>query len=252
MDQWGEQGSRDGQLDRPSAMAFDAEDNLYLTDSLNHRVQKFTKDGTFLAKWGEEGDGPGQFNMPWGITLDRQGNVYVADWRNDRMQKFDSAGGFIAEWDGQGSADDRFNRPSGLAVDGEGDIYVCDWGNERVQVLSPAGETLASFRGDSITSTWSRDYFLANPEEGAARLEVRLGAGSGTVAGTLPRNIGQRRKTSLGPHRRQGGQPRPHLHRRQPAPPPAGIPQGVDSITQASPSHESRLPTRHSREGGNP
>ena len=174
LDQWGSQGSRDGELDRPSAMAFDAEDNLYLTDSLNHRVQKFTKDGKFLAKWGEEGDRPGQFDMPWGITLDRQGNVYVADWRNDRVQKFDSAGGFIAEWDGQGGADDRFNRPSGLAVDDDGDIYVCDWGNERVQVLSPAGETLASFRGDSITSTWSRAYFEANPEEGAARLASDL------------------------------------------------------------------------------
>jgi DNA-binding beta-propeller fold protein YncE len=155
-------------------MAFDAEDNLYLTDSLNHRVQKFTKDGKFLAKWGEEGTGPGQFNMPWGITLDRHGNVYVADWRNDRVQKFDSAGGFIAEWDGQGGADERFNRPSGLAVDDDGDIYVCDWGNERVQVLSPSGDTLTSFRGDSITSTWSRDYFAANPEEGAARLASDL------------------------------------------------------------------------------
>ena len=162
-------------------MAFDAEDNLYLTDSLNHRVQKFTKDGKFLAKWGEEGNGPGQFNMPWGITLDRQGNVYVADWRNDRVQKFDSSGRFIAEWDGQGGADDRFNRPSGLAVDDDGDIYVCDWGNERVQVLSPAGETLTSFRGDSITSTWSRAYFEANPEEGRGTLGVRPGAGSGAL-----------------------------------------------------------------------
>ena len=172
--QWGTPGSKDGQLDRPSALAFDAEDNVYVADSLNHRVQKFNRDGRFLAKWGEQGDGPGQLNMPWGIALDRNGDVYVSDWRNDRVQKFDATGSYLAQWGGLGDSEGQFNRPSGLAVDEDGNIYVCDWGNERVQVLSPSGETLASFRGDSVASTWSKDYFEANPEEGAARLQSNL------------------------------------------------------------------------------
>jgi DNA-binding beta-propeller fold protein YncE len=174
LDQWGTPGSKDGQLDRPSAMAFDAEDNVYVADSLNHRVQKFTKDGEFLAKWGEQGDGPGQLNMPWGIALDRNGDVYVSDWRNDRVQKFDPTGRYLAQWGGPGDSEGRFNRPSGLTVDEDGNIYVCDWGNERVQVMSPSGETLACFRGDSVVSTWSKDYFEANPDEGAARLQSNL------------------------------------------------------------------------------
>ena len=169
LSRWGTEGAGDGQFNRPSAIVFDPEDNLYLTDSLNHRVQKFTRDGQFLGKFGEAGTGPGQFNMPWGIALDRESNVYVSDWRNDRIQKFDTAGKFTAQWGSSGEGAGQFNRPAGLSVDAEGNIYVADWANERVQVLSQRGEMLTEFRGDSEDSTWAKDYFLANPEEAAAR-----------------------------------------------------------------------------------
>ena len=82
----------DGELNRPSGLAFDADNNVYVVDSGNDRIQKFTKDGRFLAKWGTTGSGAGQFNMPWGIALDSEGNVYIADWRNDRIQKFSPDG----------------------------------------------------------------------------------------------------------------------------------------------------------------
>ncbi len=166
---WGTQGSGEGQFDRPAGIAFDAEDNLYVNDSLNHRVQVYTRDGKFLRQWGESGTGPGQFNIPWGIALDGLGNVYVSDWGNDRIQKFDSAGKFLSQWGSSGDGDGQLLRPAGLSVDAEGNIYVADWGNERVQVLSQQGEMLAKFRGQGEDSTWAQDYFVANPEEGAAR-----------------------------------------------------------------------------------
>ena len=65
----------------PRALSLTGTINVYVSDALNHRVQKFTKDGDFLAGWGSFGSGPGQFNMPWGLTLDGEGNVYVADWK---------------------------------------------------------------------------------------------------------------------------------------------------------------------------
>ena len=40
--------------------------------------------------------------------------------------------------------------------------------------MSPSGEALASIRGDSVTSTWATDYFKANPDEAAARLQANL------------------------------------------------------------------------------
>ena len=114
----GEQpGPADGQFNRPSGLAFDKEDNLYLVDSANHRVQIFTKEGKFLDKFGGFGGAEGQFHMPWGIAIDRKGEVYVADWRNDRVQKFSPGAKFLGAFGSSGNLAGQFNRPTGVAVD---------------------------------------------------------------------------------------------------------------------------------------
>ena len=92
LESWGETGCAPGQLDGPSGIAFDADDNLYVVESRNHRVQKFTKDGRYLSGFGGRGSAEGEFDRPWGITIDREGYVYVADWGNNRVQKFNSEG----------------------------------------------------------------------------------------------------------------------------------------------------------------
>ena len=174
---FGEAGRGPGQLNKPSSLAFDDQDHLFLTDSANHRVQKLTSDGRFVASWGSQGRGPGEFDFPWGLALDHLGNVYVSDWGNDRIQKFGPAGVFLDQFPRETSnvpEDQQLSRPAGLAVDRHGNIYVADWGNERVRVLDPEGNHLATLRGDSETPPWAEDYFLANPEEGALRLEADL------------------------------------------------------------------------------
>ena len=74
------------------------------------------------------------------------------------------------------------------AVDDDGHIYVADWGNERVRVLTPKGEVLATLRGESRTPSWANEYFEANPEEGALRLEAEFIAGQ-----SIRRNAGTAR-----------------------------------------------------------
>ena len=177
LDLWGQAGSAPGQLNGPSGLAFDLDGNLLITDSGNHRVQKFSASGEYLDSWGGYGSGDGQFSAPWGIAVDSQGNVYVSDWANSRIQKFASGGEFLRQFPAAGSApqeEERLNRPAGISVDGEGRILVADWGNERVRVLSPEGHLIATLRGDSETPSWADEYFLANPEEGALRLESEL------------------------------------------------------------------------------
>jgi DNA-binding beta-propeller fold protein YncE len=48
----GTHGSGDGEFNEPHSIAFDSHDNMYITDEKNHRVQKFTSNGTFVTKWG--------------------------------------------------------------------------------------------------------------------------------------------------------------------------------------------------------
>jgi DNA-binding beta-propeller fold protein YncE len=142
---FGKEGDGDGQFRNPLAVALDAEDNIYVADTDNHRVQKFDAQGKFLAKWGGYGDGDGQFDLPSGITVDRQGNVYVVDTDNNRIQKFAADGKFLATWGSSGRKEGEFYRPKGIAADKDGNVYVADCNNHRIQKFSPTGKFLGAF-----------------------------------------------------------------------------------------------------------
>lgn len=160
----------DGELNGPSGLVFDPQDNLYVVDGQNHRVQKFAKDGKFLLKFGSYGTEEGELNFPWGITLDNEGNVYVADWKNDRVQKFTAEGMYLATFGRPGSAEGELHRPTGVAVDEEGDVYVTDWGNNRLNIYTPTGEYITEFYGDSDKlSPAHQDGVDANPDAAKAR-----------------------------------------------------------------------------------
>lgn len=163
-------GAGDGELNGPSGIEFDRDDNLYVVDSRNHRVQVFTKDGKFLHKWGSFGTGEGQFNLPWGIAIDGSGDVYVADWKNDRVQKFAPDGKFLATFGRPGEGEGELGRPAGVAVDRDGDVYVAEWGNNRVTVYDSKGEFLTAFYGDAEDlSPANLDRVNANPDYIKAR-----------------------------------------------------------------------------------
>ena len=166
---WGSLGSEPGELNGPTGIAVDAEDNLYITDQNNHRVQKLTPEGRHLLTFGSEGgsagSGDGELNMPWGICVAPDSSVFVADWRNDRIQQFSAEGEFIATFGESGDGDGQFTRPAGVAVDADGNIYVADWGNERVQVLAGDGSHLMTLRGEATLSKWAYDFLAANPDE---------------------------------------------------------------------------------------
>ncbi len=160
---WGETGSDTGQLDRPSSMDFDADGNIVISDTMNHRIQRFSQDGKHLQTiGGEQGDGDGQMNMPWGVAVDEMGDVYVADWRNDRVQKFDAEGNFVMSFGESGDGKGQFNRPASVTVDAHGDIYVADWLNDRVQLFNSEGRYIEQFIGDANLSRSGRQYILAN------------------------------------------------------------------------------------------
>lgn len=161
---FGQHGSGDGQWDRPSGIAFDSNDTLFVVDSLNHRVQQYDINGKFISQWGEFGDGEGQLNMPWDIFIDGDDNVFVSDWRNDRVQKFSRDGQPLLAFGGPGNGDGQFNRPTGIATDADGDIYVCDWMNDRVQVFDARAEYKDTLIGHCGVSKWAQSYLDANPE----------------------------------------------------------------------------------------
>jgi len=135
-------GSGPGQLSGPWGVAVDDQDELYVTEAWNNRVQVFDSDGNSLRQWGSLGFGPGQFIYPRGIDVDAAGNVYVVDDAG-RVQKFDRLGTYLTEWSvlGGGFYPD-------LAIGPLGNIYITDrYDNGSIHVFDPSGVSLGTLGG---------------------------------------------------------------------------------------------------------
>jgi hypothetical protein len=142
---WGGFGfSYEGQFFKPQNLATDDEQNIYVTDSGNSRVQKFTSDGKFLLSWGTNGKEDGQFLFPTGIAT-FENFVYVVDSEQFTVQKFDRDGNFILKWGEFGYKPGQFNFAKGITVDSNGIVYVADTVNHRIQQFTTDGEFISSF-----------------------------------------------------------------------------------------------------------
>ena len=142
---WGDFGViDDGEFLSPQQLASDNEGNIYVADSGNARIQKFTSDGQFLASWGVKGSENGQFEYPVGITT-YENFIYVVDKKLNKVQKFDSDGNFILKWGVVGKDPGQFSSPHGIEIDSNGIVYVADTKNYRIQQFTTDGEFLSAF-----------------------------------------------------------------------------------------------------------
>jgi sugar lactone lactonase YvrE len=149
---WGSLGTAPGQFNLPRGVGGGISSDVYVADSGNNRIQRFTSSGGFIGAWGSFGSTAGQFSNPGGIAVDSDGNVYVADTGNGRIQKFDQDGVFLSQLGSAGSGDGQFQGPYGVAVDSSGNIFVADTGNNRVQKFSPAGAFITKWSGSGTIS----------------------------------------------------------------------------------------------------
>lgn len=128
-----EPSSKVGYFNTPWGVACDATGTVYVTDTGNHRIQRFAKDGTYLSSFGTGGDKAGEFNMPTDILIDRTGSLFISDSANNRVQKLDPQGKFICEWGKRGDLAREFKNPQQIAEAQDGSMYIADTGNNRIQ-----------------------------------------------------------------------------------------------------------------------
>ena len=104
----------------------DNEGDIYVADWNNHRVQKFSPDGTHLLTFGS--------GKRTGISPDGATPYSHSFQAHIEVNPRD------------------LNHPTGVAVDGDGDVYVVDWMNERVVIFDDKADPVATLRGDALAT----------------------------------------------------------------------------------------------------
>ena len=154
--EWGSFGSEIGQFNLPHAMQVDRNDNVYVADRSNRRIQVFDTDGNFLRQIILDVPYPPDYQppfaarnperqvretQPWAMCISNTTPqyLYVADNEPGRIYKI-STDGTILGWLGKsGRREGQFNWVHGLDCSQEDILYVADMNNWRVQklVLNP-------------------------------------------------------------------------------------------------------------------
>lgn len=132
-------GSEEENFNRPTGIAIDSNDNIYISDTENYRVKKMNTSGEVLGVFGTDDQNvvtqPGQepwFQEPAGIAIANDGNILVVDAY--RIQKINPSGNLVSNvgktLDSNGTAfeqdEDVILQGSGIATDRNGNTYVVD------------------------------------------------------------------------------------------------------------------------------
>ena len=196
-------------LAAPRGVAVDGSGNLYIVDTVNHRIRKVDTSGTIttVAGIGESqysgDDGPAtraRLNSPYGTAVDGSGNVYIADTDNHRIRKVDTLGNITTvagtgesgfSGDGGLATAARVDSPEGVAVDGSDNLYIADSSRlRRVNsqgIITTVATGFKSPNGVAVDS--SGNVYIADTDDHRIRKVDTLGTIT-TVAGTGSTGLG--------------------------------------------------------------
>ena len=169
--------ARNAAFSFPSGIAFDSSNNLYIADTLNHRIRVIrsstgvinTLAGTTAGFGGDNGPATSaQLNRPLGVAVDRAGNIFIGDTANSAIREVTVADGKINTVAGQGgvagytgdngpATSAKLQYPIGIAVDAGGSLYIADDNNNAIRkVTGDATHTISTIAGNG-TGGYSGD-----------------------------------------------------------------------------------------------
>jgi sugar lactone lactonase YvrE len=175
---WGTKGEKPGEFSSPIGVAINKEDEVYVTDLNNARLQKFTARGKHLGGFDLPRDTPERrSSQAGGIAVDDDGLIYVTFMMQDKVRVYTDSGQLVREWGKRGKADGEFHMPGGIVLGKGGTVDVADQANHRVQRFTAEGKFLASwgehgsmpgqFGGnDTAGSRFGGPHFLAMDSKG--------------------------------------------------------------------------------------
>jgi sugar lactone lactonase YvrE len=170
----GSSGTETNYLHYPTGIAVDSNENLYITDSANHRVMLWppnSTNGNIIAGTGTAGSDSFSLNYPEGIFLDEDNSyIYIADTENNRIQRFSLLGRLpnngttVAGGNGLGFTNKQLYFPSNVYVSKKTKaLYISDTKNNRIQRWNPGGQSGVTIAGDLNGNPGSNATMLSTP-----------------------------------------------------------------------------------------
>jgi len=150
--------SAPGEFYWPGGIAVDAEGRVFVADTHDFRIQRFSTEGKFEIQFGYQGEGLGGFDHVFGLAVDDAKNLlYCAD---DRVKL--ASGGrrvdvFTLDGKPLGSLAPEADRPAlihpfDVAIAADGWILVTERGQGRVRRVDPTRLRVSANDGKAPTS----------------------------------------------------------------------------------------------------
>ena len=125
----GSPGRREDQFECPFGVAFDDNNNLYVVDGGNSRIQKFDLQGNYLSQFGQD-----KLINARGVTIHNH-RVYVSDKANRCVSVFNINGHYCYAIKSQ-----HLRTPCGVTVGINNQLYVSDCDNHCIHTFTLDGD----------------------------------------------------------------------------------------------------------------
>jgi uncharacterized protein (TIGR03437 family) len=200
----------DAYLNHPTHLAVDSFDNLYVSDTGNHRVRVLspggsiqTFAGTGKSTFSNDGLPAAQSNLasPSGLAIDQSGAVYIAEPAQHRIRKVNPSGimttiagnslrGYAG--DGQPALSATLNSPGALAIDAQGNLWIADTGNQAIRIVDASSgkirTQLADIQGAAGLAVTPTGVVYLNESQRHRTLRIALDGTVTTIGGRLNEN----------------------------------------------------------------
>ncbi len=132
-------------FDRPSAVAVDSQDRVYVYQQQGPRVQVFSRDGNFLIAWPRRAQDVNDAHL---ICISPNDEIYLVERDAQQVLKYTVEGELLIALGTryQAAAQAPFNHPTDVAVSASGELYISDgYANSSVHRFSADGGYISSF-----------------------------------------------------------------------------------------------------------